>query len=105
MRLTALVESVDHVCCRYRLAAFRPFLEAAGHSLDLRPLPRSWWARIRCFRQLRDADVVLQRRLLPAWQLSYLRRCVRQLIFEFDDAVFFRDSYAARGLHDTRRMR
>jgi glycosyltransferase involved in cell wall biosynthesis len=105
MHLTALVENGDHVCCRYRLAAFRPFLEAAGHSLDLRPLPRSWWARVRCFRQLCDADVILQRRLLPAWQLAYLRRCVRRLIFDFDDAVFFRDSYAARGLHDARRMR
>ncbi len=43
MRLTALVEGQGHVCCRYRLAAFRPFLEAAGHSLNLRPWPRRAW--------------------------------------------------------------
>jgi glycosyltransferase involved in cell wall biosynthesis len=105
MHLTALVESLNHVCCRYRLAAFRPFLEAAGHSLELRALPRGWWARMRCFRQLRDTVVVLQRRLLPGWQLSYLRHNVRRLIFDFDDAIFLRDSYATRGMHDGRRMR
>ena len=36
MQLTALVESVDHVCCRYRLAAFGPALERAGHALELK---------------------------------------------------------------------
>ena len=40
VHLTALVESPDHVCCRYRLAAFRPFLERAGHTLELVALPR-----------------------------------------------------------------
>ena len=45
MHLTALVEHPGHVCCRYRLLAFRPFLETAGHTLELRPLPRRWWSR------------------------------------------------------------
>ena len=29
MDLVALVKDPDHVCCRYRLEAFRPFLERA----------------------------------------------------------------------------
>ena len=33
----ALVESADHVCCRYRLAAFMPLLASVGHTLELRP--------------------------------------------------------------------
>ena len=55
MRLVALVESADHVCCRYRLAAFRPALEEAGHTLDLVPLPKRWWSRLLLFRRLRDS--------------------------------------------------
>ena len=41
MRIVALVESEDHVCCRYRIAAFRDSFAAAGHRLDIRPLPRT----------------------------------------------------------------
>ena len=106
MHLVALAESADHVCCRYRVGAFRPFLEAEGYRLEVRPWPRSvvGWLRLR--RELRHADAVLwQRRLLPRWQLYLLRRAARVLLFDFDDAVFLRDSYARRGLHSRRRRR
>ncbi len=105
MKLVALVDGPEHVCCRYRLAAFRPRLEEAGHSLELAALPGNWWARWVLFRKLRGANVILQRRLLPGWQLALLRRRARRLIFDFDDAVFLRDSYARKGLHDPRRLR
>jgi glycosyltransferase involved in cell wall biosynthesis len=106
VRLTALVESPEHVCCRYRVTAFRPALEQAGHSLELRPYPRSWWSRLRLGRELRQADAVLvQRRLLPAWQLFLLRRAAPLLLFDLDDAVFLRDSYSRKGLHDPGRRR
>jgi glycosyltransferase involved in cell wall biosynthesis len=102
---TALVESPEHVCCRYRLTAFRPLLERAGHTLTLRTLPHGWLARVRLFRELRGAGVVFQRRLLPGWQLALLRRSARLLLFDFDDAVFLRDSYSPRGLHHPGRLR
>ncbi|MBL8796958.1 MAG: glycosyltransferase family 4 protein [Planctomycetia bacterium] len=98
MHITALVESAEHVCCRYRLTAFRPFLERAGHTLELRSWPRAWWDRLTLGRKggLGDA-VIIQRKLLPYWQLYLLRRAARWLLFDFDDAVFLRDSYAAKG--------
>ncbi|HZT82377.1 MAG TPA: glycosyltransferase [Gemmataceae bacterium] len=106
MRLTALVEGQGHVCCRYRLAAFRPFLEAAGHSLNLRPWPRRAWHWPALLRELRQADVtIIQRRLLPGWLLALVRRSSRFLVFDLDDAVFLRDSYSPRGLHCPRRLR
>jgi glycosyltransferase involved in cell wall biosynthesis len=105
MNWIGLVDSPEHVCCRYRLAAFRPFLEQAGHTLELRGLPRRWWARVRLFRGLSGANVILQRRLLSGWERVLLRRAAPRLLFDFDDAVFLRDSYAARGLHDRLRLR
>jgi glycosyltransferase involved in cell wall biosynthesis len=106
VQLTALVESLDHVCCRYRLAAFRPLLEQAGHHLELRPLPRHWWSWFNLGRELRHADVVILQRKLPhPWQRYLLRRAARFLVFDLDDAVFVRDSYAARGLHSGSRLR
>ncbi len=106
MYLTALVDTPGHVCCRYRVAAFRPHLERAGHGLELFPWPDSWWRRFRLPYDLCHADALLiQRRLLPAWQLRRLRRAARFLLFDFDDAVFLRDSYSPRGLHSPARLR
>jgi glycosyltransferase involved in cell wall biosynthesis len=105
VHLSALVESADHVCCRYRVAAFRPFLEGAGHTLELLPLPRGWWGRLRLFRRLRGRAVLLQRRLLPWWQLALLRRAAALLLFDYDDAVFLRDSYAPKGQRHAGRLR
>jgi glycosyltransferase involved in cell wall biosynthesis len=105
MHLTALVESPEHVCCRYRLASFRPHLERAGHQLELQSWPRSCWSRLRLGRILDKADVViLQRRLLSHLPLSLLRTASRCLIFDFDDAVFLRDSYHPKGVHSARRL-
>jgi glycosyltransferase involved in cell wall biosynthesis len=106
VRLVALVEHPDHVCCRYRIAAFRPFLERAGHHLDIRPFPQSWWSWFSLNHLLGQTDaVILQRRLLPAWQVRLLRRASPRLIFDFDDAVFLRDSYAVKGMHSGWRAR
>jgi glycosyltransferase involved in cell wall biosynthesis len=106
VHLVALVESADHVCCRYRLAAFRSLLAAAGHVLELCPLPRSWLAWVAARRDIARADaVILQRKLLPRIATAFLRRQARRLIFDFDDAVWLRDSYAAKGFTDPRRGR
>lgn len=106
MKLVALVDSVDHVCSRYRLAAFEPYLVAAGHTLELRPLPEGLIARASLFRTLRAADaVILQRKLLPGLQLGLLRRCAKTLIFDYDDAVWLRDSYSWKGTTSRRRYR
>ncbi|MFQ3592418.1 MAG: glycosyltransferase family 4 protein [Gemmataceae bacterium] len=104
MRLFCLVSSPHHVCCRYRLAAFRPHLAAAGHTLELLRLPASWWDRLLLFRKLRGEAVLIQRCLLPIWQLTLLRRWVRLLLADVDDAVWLRDSYDRRGLHHPRKL-
>jgi glycosyltransferase involved in cell wall biosynthesis len=106
VHLAVLVESPDHVCCRYRFAAFRRPLEAAGHRLEFVTFPTSLWGRLRLAASLAHFDaVVVQRRLLPGWQLALLRRGARRLLFDLDDAVYLRDSYHPRGLHDPRRLR
>jgi glycosyltransferase involved in cell wall biosynthesis len=81
-------------------------LRDAGCSLVCQPIERSFLARLS---QLRDASryhaVILQRKLLPGWQLAVLRRHARRLIFDFDDAVLYRDSYDRRGPRSARRER
>lgn len=105
MRMAALVESADHVCARYRLRAFAPALAAAGHALEFHVLPRDWWGRMTIARSLREADaVVLQRKLLSRAEIALLRRTVRRLWYDFDDAVWMRDSYAVKGFDSRKRV-
>lgn len=102
----ALVESDTHVCCRYRVLAFRPALQAAGHTLTVRAFPRDVIARLRLFASARRFDVVVvQRKLLSLAELLVLRQFVRKLVFDFDDAVWLRDSYSAKGFHSGKRRR
>jgi len=106
MRLSALVKSADHVCCRYRLRAFQAGFAAAGHSLECHARPQSFWRRLGIGRGMEKADaVILQRMLLSPLELSLLRRTVRKLIFDFDDAVWLRDSYSPKGIGSPRRRR
>ena len=104
MKLVAVGESAGHVCCRYRLLAFAPVLAAAGYTLEVVPFPDTAWGRLTLGRQLRAADaVILQRRLLSDFELGRVRRAAKVLVFDFDDAVWLRDSYSAKGFADRRR--
>jgi glycosyltransferase involved in cell wall biosynthesis len=106
MKLLALVESAEHVCCRYRIRAFAPALQQAGWSLTCEGLERGVVPRVMQLRRAERFDaVILQRKLLPRWQLGILRRWARRLVFDFDDAVLFRDSNDPRGREDRRRRR
>lgn len=105
MRAIALIEEPDHVCYRYRLEAYLPELFRRGSTLEAVAISRRTLSRLGQFRAAATADaVILQRKLLPLWQLALLRRSARRLIYDFDDAVFHRDSYAAKGIASRSRM-
>ena len=105
MRLLALTEGVDHVCYRYRVAPFTAALAQAGWELECQPLERGALARWRQLRRASQVDaVLLQRKLLPLWQLRVLRRAAKALVFDFDDAIFHRDSYHPKGIESWQRM-
>jgi len=100
----ALVDAPEHVCCRYRIRAFAPALEASGWSLQIESLQPSSISRLLQYRRAAQfGTVILQRKLLPKWQLRELRRRCSHLVFDFDDAVLYRDSYNVRGPLSSRR--
>jgi glycosyltransferase involved in cell wall biosynthesis len=98
MKALALVDAPEHVCCRYRIRAFEPALSDAGWSLTVEGTASSLLGRLLQFgRSASFEAVILQRKLLPRWQFRELRRRARHLVFDFDDAVLYRDSYDVRG--------
>ncbi|MCS7304288.1 MAG: glycosyltransferase family 4 protein [Thermoguttaceae bacterium] len=104
MKLLALVENLEDPCCRYRVRPFGPALAELGIRLEIAQLCRSPWGRLRQLRHAGRVDgVLLQRKLLPFWQLMLLRRWARKLIYDLDDALFQRDSYHPKGPHSWQR--
>jgi glycosyltransferase involved in cell wall biosynthesis len=97
MHIVALAESPEHVSVRYRIDPVRRMLASAGHRFDVEPMPRRLWGRLQRFRRLRDTDmVIVQRRLISTAEVALLRRYARRLVFDFDDALFRKDSYHRR---------
>ena len=90
--LLALVQAPDHVCYRYRMAAFaRRWPSAAGG------WSRWCWDAGWAPPCTSGADCGSRRRgaaaaLLPWWHLRLVRTAARVLVFDFDDAVYSRDS-------------
>jgi hypothetical protein len=98
MKVLALTEAPNHVCYRYRIEAFAGALNERGWTLESLPLEPKTFARSGQLRAASGADVViLQRKLLPLWQLRMLRRAAKVLVYDFDDALFCRDSYSHKG--------
>ncbi|MCE9603938.1 MAG: glycosyltransferase family 4 protein [Planctomycetia bacterium] len=100
------MKSPEHVCCRYRLTAYRRLLQNVRHSLDFSLWSGTWQSTVGARHSLRDADaVVVQRSLLPTADWLLVRQFARQLIFDFDDAIFYRDSYARQGIECSYKQR
>lgn len=98
MKVLALTEGPNHVCYRYRIEAFAPALAARGWTLESLPLDPNTFQRNAQLRAAAASDVViLQRKLLPLWQLRILRRAAKVLVYDFDDALYSRDSYSRKG--------
>ena len=71
MKLLALVESPDHVCCRYRIRAFAPALQKRVGRSHARGWIEGTFVGRSSFAGRGQFDaVILQRKLLPSWQLS-----------------------------------
>jgi glycosyltransferase involved in cell wall biosynthesis len=78
---------------RFRVKEFIPFFEKHGVSVDLLRVPDRPIDRLKTFRSLSNFDVVIiQRKLLTALDLFFVRRHAKRIIFDFDDAIMYRSS-------------
>ncbi len=86
---------------RFRVERMLPFFAARGHHCEALFLHSNFAGRFSLYRKLRRYDVVfLQKRLLSRPELMLLRRSVRTLVYDLDDAVM----YESDGGEDRRRQ-
>ena len=78
---------------RVRVLDLLPELHAHGLTAEVVPYPRKIRSRLRFFRACREFDaIVLQKKLVTWLDLSLLRRFAKRLLYDFDDAVYLRDT-------------
>jgi glycosyltransferase involved in cell wall biosynthesis len=90
-----LVQGFHVAASRYRVLQYLPFLEKAGITTEVHPVPKSAGGWLRLAAPLRSADVLfVQRTRLPLYALLVLRRMGKKIVYDFDDAIMFKNSLA-----------
>lgn len=95
-RIIFLTEPLNSPSTRFRVLQNILEFKKLNFDTTVEVIPKKIPARIKLFHSLPSYDIVfLQRRLLQWWTLWYIRRKSKVLIYDFDDAVLFRDSNAS----------
>jgi len=103
MNVLFVAPSLGEASARLRILSALPGLAAVGIQAQALELPRRSRARWAFIRNLRRADaVVLHRKLFGFLEFAFLRRNCRVLLFDFDDAVLYRDPFR-KTAHSRRR--
>jgi glycosyltransferase involved in cell wall biosynthesis len=107
VKLAVLCDDPAGPVVRHRVRAIEPELRASGFDeIAYAAIPGHLVARLATFRTFSDADVVLLARKLFTWaELRALRASARRLVYDFDDAVMFRDPFRGRPVSHVRRRR
>lgn len=89
--------SANLASTRIRMANLIEPLSYHGVHAELHILPKSLRKRIKLFRKSSAFDiVVLQKKLLSPLVFFFLRQASKRLVYDFDDAVFFRDAFGSK---------
>lgn len=106
MKVLFLVSGRAEVSVRFRVLQFLPYFRRRGIVADVQDLHAPVRQRWSALSTARSADaVVVHRAFLSPLELALLRRSARRWIFDFDDAIMFRDSAAVRQPSWQRRAR
>lgn len=93
MKIAFLIIGFNSPSSRYRVLQYLPILNKRGYISTAYQIPTNFLERINLFKKLKNFDIVfLQKKLLTSFWLYLLRKYSRTLIYDFDDAIMFRDS-------------
>lgn len=106
MRVLFLIQGWDVAASRYRVLQYIPYLEKRGVTTQVTTYPSGFIEYARFFNKVKDYDVIfLQRKRFNPPFLQMLRYQAKGIVYDFDDAVMYRNSTAPSPYSRTRQRR
>jgi glycosyltransferase involved in cell wall biosynthesis len=106
MKVLFLIQGFSVAASRYRVLQYIPYLESKGVEATVSLYPRNLKENIQFFDTLPQYDILfLQRKRFNQPRLGLVRRRARRIVYDFDDAVMYRNSKAKDPLSSTRKRR
>jgi glycosyltransferase involved in cell wall biosynthesis len=106
MKMLFLIQGQDVAASRYRVLQYLPYLEAKGMATKVMPYPTTLGELYTFFRNLPEYDCLfLQRKRFHGLLLKLLRKRARKIVYDFDDAVMYKNSTASSPYSTTRQKR
>jgi glycosyltransferase involved in cell wall biosynthesis len=106
MQILFLIQGWDVAASRYRVLQYLPYLEKRGVKPHVATYPRGITEFTQLFRRVANYDVLfLQRKRFNPPFLQLLRRRAKGIVYDFDDAVMYRNSTAPSPYSRTRQKR
>lgn len=93
LKIAFLTKGFEAPSARYRALQYIPYIEKEGHSVHAYLIPKKPQDRLKLFLRMREYDIVFfQKKLLNLVGWHILRKSASRIVYDFDDAVMFRDS-------------
>jgi glycosyltransferase involved in cell wall biosynthesis len=106
MKVLFLIQGWNVAASRYRVLQYLPYLEKRGVRNQVATYPRSVTEYSKFFGTVKDYDVIfLQRKRFNPPFLQILRSQAKGIVYDFDDAVMYRNSTAPSPYSRTRQKR
>jgi glycosyltransferase involved in cell wall biosynthesis len=105
MKVLFLIQGFQVAASRYRVLQYLPFIQEAGIETEVLQFPArmSGWASL--YDTLKAAGTIfVQRKRLPLPILMLLKGLGKKIIYDFDDAVMFKNSLAENPYSTRRRL-
>lgn len=106
MKVLFLIQGYAIAASRYRVLQYLPYLESRGVEAKVSLYPRTLKENLRFFRVVPKYDIVFLQRKRFNWpRLGLLRRRAKKIVYDFDDAIMYRNSKAGDPVSVTRKRR
>lgn len=106
MKVLFLIQGYSVAASRYRVLQYIPYLQSKGVETRVTLYPRTLRENLKFLKEVGLYDIVfLQRKRFNQPRLFLLRKRAKKIVYDFDDAVMYRNSKAENPFSLTRKKR